>query len=79
MVAQVAKRLLTSDELYRMGEAGILGHDRLELVDGEMLRMRPRGSRRATCVRRLTAVFAQRLGVRAGVAVQNPLVRGWWT
>ncbi len=77
MVAQVVKRLLTTDEFHRMGEAGILGgEDRLELVDGEILRMTPIGSRHAACVRRITALFAKRLGTRVSVSIQNPVVLG---
>jgi len=60
-----------------MGETGILERDdHLELVEGEIIRMSPIGSRHAACVRRLTALFAQRLGARACVSVQNPVVLG---
>jgi len=60
-----------------MGETGILdAGDRLELVEGEIVRMSPIGSRHAACVRRLTALFGRRLGNRASVSVQNPVVLG---
>ena len=58
-----------------MGEAGILGEDdRLELIEGEIVRMSPIGSRHAACVDRLNALFTARLGKRAIVRVQNPIV-----
>ncbi len=60
-----------------MGEAGILGiDDRVELIEGEIVRMSPIGSRHAACVRRLTALFSRRFGTRAGVSVQNPVQLG---
>ena len=58
-----------------MAEAGILAEDdRLELLEGEIVRMSPIGSRHAACVDRLNALFAARLGKRAIVRVQNPIV-----
>lgn len=74
MPAQVA-RLFTTDEYHRMGTAGILStHDRVELIGGQVVRMSPIGIRHASCVDRLTALFAARLGKRAIVRVQNPIV-----
>ena len=75
MEAQVLKRLFSVDEFHQMAEAGVFGEDdRLELLDGEIVRMTPIGSRHAACVKRLNAWFAQR--VRAGVivGVQDPVV-----
>ena len=75
MTAQVARRLFTTDEFHRMGEAGILAEeDRLELIEGEIVRMSPIGSRHAACVDRLNALFTARLGKRAIVRVQSPIV-----
>jgi len=77
MSSQVARRLFTTGEFHRMGDTGILNAgDRVELVEGEILRMSPIGSRHAACVRRLTALFGRRLGNRASVSVQNPVVLG---
>lgn len=42
MVVQVAKRLFTVDEYYRMAEAGILSEDdRVELIKGEVVERAP--------------------------------------
>jgi len=77
MNGQLARRLFTSAEFHRMGETGILDvNDRLELVDGEVVRMSPIGSRHAACVRRLTALFGRRLRDGASVSVQNPVLLG---
>ena len=75
MPAQVARRLFTTDEYHRMGAAGILSaDDRVELVEGQVVRMSPIGIRHASCVDRLNALFVGRLGARAIVRVQNPIV-----
>jgi Uma2 family endonuclease len=71
----VARRLFTVDEYHRMGEAGILGEDeRVELIDGEIVEMAPIGHRHAGCVINLTRLFITRLGDRAVISPQNPLV-----
>jgi Uma2 family endonuclease len=58
-----------------MAETGILSeHDRVELIEGEIFEMSPIGSRHAACVRRLDALFNQRLGGAAQVSVQNPVL-----
>ena len=75
MAAQFARRLFTTDEFHRMAEAGILAEDdRLELIEGEIVRMSPIGSRHAACVDRLNSLFTARLGKRAIVRVQSPIV-----
>ena len=68
MAAQVARRLFTTDEFHRMAETGILAEDdRLELIEGEIVRMSPIGSRHAACVDRLNALFTARLGAAGKV------------
>lgn len=69
------RRRFTIDEYHRMGEAGILGCDeRLELIAGHIVVREPIGSRHAGTVDRLTRLWTTRLGERAIVRVQNPLV-----
>ena len=72
MRTQVARRAFTVDEYHRMAEAGILSRDdRVELIDGEIVRMSPIGSPHAACVDRLTALLTARLRRRAIVRVQS--------
>ncbi len=61
-------------EYYRMAEAGIIGaDDRVELLDGEVVRMSPIGYRHALVVDRLAEHFSSLRG-RATVRIQNPIV-----
>ena len=75
MPPEAAKRLFTTDEFRRMGDAGIFGaDDRVELIDGEIIALTPIGPRHASCVRRLIALLAARVGTSAIVDAQNPIV-----
>ena len=69
------RRRFTIDEYHRMGEAGILGDDeRLELIAGHIVVREPIGSRHAGTVDRLNRLWTSRVGERAIVRVQNPVV-----
>jgi Uma2 family endonuclease len=71
--AWLPRRRLTADEYQRMGEAGLLQGERVELIEGEIVRMSPIGSDHAGAVNRLSFVLIQALGARAVVSPQNPL------
>lgn len=80
METEIAKRLFTVEEYYRMAEAGILPEDdRVELVDGEIVRMSPIGRRHAVCVNRAATFFIRSFGVGAVVQSQGPLRLSNWT
>ncbi len=71
----VARRLFTLEEYHRMGETGILGEDeRVELIDGEIIQMAPIGTRHIGCVINANRLFLTRLGDRAVISPQNPVV-----
>jgi Uma2 family endonuclease len=73
MAVPVPKRLFTVEEYYEMARAGILKPDeRVELLDGEIVRMNAIGSPHAWCVNRLTGFFF-RIEDRLKVGPQNPL------
>jgi Uma2 family endonuclease len=76
MAIALPKRRFTVFEYHKMVEAGILSEDdRVELIEGEVVAMRPIGSRHAACVARLTALFS-RIRRRGIVWVQNPIRLG---
>lgn len=75
MAVTLRRRRFTLDEYHRMGETGILGgDDHVELIEGEIVEMSPIGSRHAATVARIHHLFSRRLGDRAVVWVQNPLL-----
>ncbi len=66
---------LTVEQYHRMGEVGILGeNDRVELIDGELIRMAPIGSLHLGLVTRLNRLLIERSGGRAVVSPQNSLI-----
>ena len=72
---EVARRLFTRAEYHRMAEVGILKRsDRVELIRGEIVTMSPPGRRHAAFVDNLAQLLILRLGGRALVRVQNPVV-----
>jgi Uma2 family endonuclease len=74
MALHPSKRLFTVDEYYRMAAAGILGEDdRVELIEGEIVRMSPIGPRHADRVNRLNALFFERFRDVAWLSIQNPV------
>jgi Uma2 family endonuclease len=75
MSIALRRRRFTLDEYHRMGETGILGEDdRVELIEGEIIEMTPIGSPHAATVARIHHLFSTRLGDRAVVWSQNPLL-----
>jgi len=65
------------EQFQKMGEAGILREDeRIELIDGELVRMRPIGSRHAYAVDALTRTLCIRLQDLAWLSTQNPVILG---
>ncbi|MGD9894266.1 MAG: Uma2 family endonuclease [Dehalococcoidia bacterium] len=62
----------TAADYHRMGEVGIFHpDDRVELIEGVILRMSPIGDRHAGRVIVLTRIFSLTLGERAYISVQN--------
>lgn len=69
------KVLFNISDYHKMAEAGIfLEGDRVELIEGEIVRMNPIGSRHAACVRRIDALFNGAEDLGAIVSVQSPVL-----
>ena len=74
MSVQYQKRYFNVAEYYRMAEAGVLSpDDRVELIEGEIIKMSPIGSRHAACVRTVDAFLNGQIGSLAQVSVQSPV------
>ena len=75
MGAVVTRKRISAEEFRRMAEAGIFGEDeRIELLDGDLIKMTPIGPRHAHAVRMLYRTLTLSLGERAFVDSQNPLL-----
>jgi Uma2 family endonuclease len=74
MSVQMQRRLFTVQEYHLMGEAGILSEDdRVELIEGEIVQMAAIGTRHASSVKRLIAVFSDLDRKRAIIGAQDPI------
>jgi Uma2 family endonuclease len=63
-------------EYERLVEQGMFQRERVELIRGFIVQMRPIGPRHAETVRRLQRLLARALGDRAIVDSQNPFAAG---
>lgn len=77
MSATLTTRRFSVDEYYRMAEAGILEPgERVELIDGEIVRMAAIGSRHGATVKRLIRHLVPAVGDRGLVQAQDPVRLG---
>ncbi len=75
MAIQLEQRLLTVQDYHRMIEAGILTkEDRVELLNGQLIKMSPIGSRHAACVDKIDELLKKLTADKALVRVQNPVI-----
>jgi Uma2 family endonuclease len=74
-MAEPLRRLFTRDEYYAMAEAGILRpEERVELIEGEIVRMAAIGNPHVGCVNRLVRQFSALVAVdRVVLSPQNPV------
>ena len=74
MQIEVPRKRFTVDEFHRMGDTGVLTEgDRLELIEGEIVKMTPIGNRHLGCVNAAVTKLAIALAGRAVISGQNPL------
>jgi Uma2 family endonuclease len=75
MIAGMEKRLFTAGEVEQMVKAGILTEDdRVELIEGQIIKMSPIGKSHAACVDRLTRFFNKAAGEPVIVRSQGPIL-----
>jgi len=74
MSVQIERRWFSVEEFDRMIRSGILTEDeRLELIEGEIVKMSPIEKLHAACVKRLNAFFNRLVGRDVIVGVQDPV------
>ena len=74
MSAQLEKWHFNIEQYYRLAEVGVLKpDDRVELIEGEIVKMSPIGSPHASCVSRANHLFQNTFAQRAVIWVQNPV------
>lgn len=75
MFAQLERHRFTVADYHRLLETGCLTEDsRVELWDGEIIKMAPIGPRHAACVDKLAEFLKRKLKKLAIVRVQNPIL-----
>jgi Uma2 family endonuclease len=74
MSAQLEPRRFNVTEYYQMAKAGVLKpDDRVELIEGEIIKMSPIGSPHAACVARTSDALREVVKSRTIMWVQNPV------
>lgn len=74
MSAQLERWHFNVDQYYRLSEAGVLNSDdRVELIEGEIIRMPPIGSSHASTVAKIYRMLSQVFSDRAIIWIQNPV------
>lgn len=72
--ALIQRHRLSLDDFHRMAEAGVFAPDaRVEFIEGEIVDMRPIGSRHAAAVKRLARALHRAVADRALVSVRDPI------
>lgn len=74
MTAFIEKQLFSVADYYKLAEVGILKNtDRVELINGEILKMSPINSEHSSIVNTITRLLIQKIGDTALVSIQNPI------
>ncbi len=77
MTALPIRHPFTINEYHRMRDARVFAEDdRIELLDGEIIKMAPIGPRHAACVKRLAEYLGEKVRKLAIVGVQDPILLG---
>ncbi len=74
MAVEVKKRLITVSDYHKMAEAGILPERGIELINGEIVEMSPKGSKHTQIVKKLTKILGLALGDDVILSIQDPII-----
>ncbi len=67
------RKKFTVEEYYKLGELGMLGDGKTELIDGDIIYMAAMGNRHANCMGRLYELFYDALGKSISILSQTPV------
>ena len=71
---QIKRHRLTVEQFDRMKKAGVFSPDvRIELIEGQVVELAPRGSRQHSAISRLSRVLIEAIGDRAIVSPQTAI------
>lgn len=71
---QLIPYLIDLDAYHRMIETGILTEDDpVELIEGQIVTMSPKGSKHAACLRKIMTWLPEAVGENAQIQVQDPI------
>ncbi len=73
VATEPTRKQFTVEEYYQLGELGMLGDGRTELIDGDIIFMAAIGSRHIRGLIRLNRIFTRLLNDRASVVPQIPV------
>lgn len=73
MVVEVQRKRFSADEVLQMVELGLLGEERLELVDGELVLMSPKGTQHVVITSRLLMRLAAVAGSERWIVQEGTL------
>lgn len=74
MKVQLEQRLFTAADYYQMAEAGILSYDeRVELLDGQIVKQAKPTPRNASSAMRLNKLFSEKLGDSVTIGSRHPV------
>jgi len=77
MAVTLAKRLISAVEYHKMAEVGILQpEDKIELLNGEIIKMSPIGSLHAGYVNIIDELLSDALGKKVHINIQSPVRLG---
>ncbi len=77
MPVRLEQRLITVAEYHKMIKTGILQpHDKVELLNGQLIKMSPIGSEHAACVEKISELLKRLLPSNIMVRSQNPIILG---
>lgn len=77
MAVQLIRHLLTASDYHLMREVGILTEDdKVELINGEIIQMSPKGSKHAGFIGKLSEILFLQIQIKAHLRLQDPIRLG---